>query len=88
MHAVDRPCKLNKTTYESRFTGEVFPQKTMNIGMRKEVTGYTLYPTWVAFLLSRADIQRRGAKLAWMTILSVYGADTIAIDLSLSALIS
>jgi hypothetical protein len=37
---------------------------------------------------SRADIQRRGAILAWIVILSVYGADTIAIDLSLSALIS
>jgi hypothetical protein len=33
--------------------------------------------------------QRRGSTiLAWMVILSVYGADTIAIDLSLSALIS
>ncbi len=37
----------------------------------------------------RTDIhQRRGSILAWMVILSVYGADTIAIDLSLSALIS
>jgi hypothetical protein len=35
-----------------------------------------------------ADIQRRGPILAWIVILSVYGADTIAIDLSLSALIS
>jgi hypothetical protein len=35
-----------------------------------------------------ADIQRRGSILEWMVILSVYGADTIAIDLSLSALIS
>jgi len=35
-----------------------------------------------------AAIQRRGSKLAWVVILSVYGADTIAIDLSLSALIS
>jgi hypothetical protein len=59
----------------------------MNIGIRKDLTEYTLHPTWVVFLLSRADIQRRGAKLAWMTILSVYGADTIAIDFSLSALI-
>ncbi len=33
-------------------------------------------------------IQRRGSMLAWIVILSVYGADTIAIDLSLSALIS
>jgi len=38
--------------------------------------------------LSRAAIQRRGSILAWTVILSVYGADTIAIDLSLSALIS
>ncbi len=36
----------------------------------------------------RAAIQRRGSKLSWSVILSVYGADTIAIDLSLSALIS
>ncbi len=36
----------------------------------------------------RADIQRRGSILAWIVILSVSGADTIAIDLSLSALIS
>jgi hypothetical protein len=36
----------------------------------------------------RADIQRHGSILAWIVILSFYGADTIAIDLSLSALIS
>ncbi len=36
----------------------------------------------------RADIQRRGSILAWIVNLSVYGVDTIAIDLSLSALIS
>jgi hypothetical protein len=36
--------------------------------------------------LSWADIQRRGSRLAWIVILSVYGADTIAIDLSLSEL--
>jgi hypothetical protein len=36
----------------------------------------------------KAAIQRRGSKLSWSVILSVYGADTIAIDLSLSALIS
>jgi hypothetical protein len=36
----------------------------------------------------RAVIQRRGSILSWSVILSVYGADTIAIDLSLSALIS
>jgi hypothetical protein len=35
-----------------------------------------------------AAIQRRGSILAWTVILSVYGAVTIAIDLSLSALIS
>jgi hypothetical protein len=35
----------------------------------------------------RAHIQIRGSILAWIVILSVYGADTIAIDLSLSALI-
>ncbi len=35
-----------------------------------------------------ADIQRRGSILACIVILSVYDADTIAIDLSLSALIS
>ncbi len=39
-----------------------------------------------------ADIQRRGSILAWIVILSVYGADTIAevelFDLSLSSLIS
>jgi hypothetical protein len=35
-----------------------------------------------------AAIQRRGSILAWTVILSVYGVDTIAIDLSLSALIS
>ncbi len=37
---------------------------------------------------SGADIQRGGSILAWIEILSVYGADTIAIDLSLSTLIS
>jgi hypothetical protein len=36
----------------------------------------------------RAAIQRRGSILAWIVILSVYGADTIAIDLPLSSLIS
>jgi hypothetical protein len=36
----------------------------------------------------QADIQRRGSIKRWTTILSVYGADTIAIDLSLSALSS
>ncbi len=36
---------------------------------------------------SRADIQRLGTLMTWIVILSVYGADTIAIDLSLSALI-
>jgi hypothetical protein len=30
---------------------------------------------------SNAAIQRRGSILAWTVILSVYGADTIAIDL-------
>jgi hypothetical protein len=35
-----------------------------------------------------AAIQRRGSILSWIAILSVYGAVTIAIDLSLSALIS
>jgi hypothetical protein len=35
-----------------------------------------------------AAIQRWGSILAWIVILSVYGADTIAVDLSLSALIS
>jgi hypothetical protein len=37
--------------------------------------------------LFRAVIQRRGSIPSWSVILSVYGADTIAIDLSLSALI-
>jgi hypothetical protein len=36
----------------------------------------------------RADIQRQSSVLAWIVFLSVYGADTIAIDLSLSVLIS
>jgi hypothetical protein len=35
-----------------------------------------------------AAIQRRGSILAWIVISSVFGADTRAIDLSLSALIS
>jgi hypothetical protein len=38
--------------------------------------------------MARAAIQRRGSILSWIVILSVYGAVTIAIDLSLSALIS
>jgi hypothetical protein len=37
---------------------------------------------------TRAAIQRRGSILAWTVIFSVLGADTNAIDLSLSALIS
>ncbi len=37
---------------------------------------------------TRAAIQRRSSILAWTVILSVFGADTIASDLSLSALIS
>jgi hypothetical protein len=37
---------------------------------------------------TRAAIQRGGPILAWTVILSVYGADAIASDLSLSALIS
>ncbi len=36
----------------------------------------------------RAAIQRQGSILPWIVILSVYGTDTIATDLSLSALIS
>jgi hypothetical protein len=35
-----------------------------------------------------AAILETGPRLAWIVILSVYGADTIAVDLSLSALIS
>jgi hypothetical protein len=35
-----------------------------------------------------AAIQKRGSILEWIVILSVYDADTIAFDLSLSALIS
>ncbi len=42
----------------------------------------------IGVLAYGAAIQRRGSILAWTVILSVYGADTIAIDLSLSALIS
>jgi hypothetical protein len=38
--------------------------------------------------LVRADIQGRGSILAWIVISSLYGADTIAIDLFLSVLIS
>jgi hypothetical protein len=38
--------------------------------------------------MASAAIQRRGSILAWIVILSAYGADTIAIDLSLVALIS
>jgi hypothetical protein len=38
-------------------------------------------------LLIWADIKRRGSILAWIVILSVYGADTIAIS-AISALIS
>jgi hypothetical protein len=50
----------------------------------------TVAEIWLLKFLygSRADIQRRGTILAWIVILSVYGADKIAIDLSLSALIS
>ncbi len=50
----------------------------------------TVAEIWLQEFLygSRADIQRLGTILAWIVILSVYGADTIAIDLSLSALIS
>ncbi len=46
--------------------------------------------TFSAFVVwkPRAAIQRRRPILAWTVILSVYGTDTIAIDLSLSALIS
>jgi hypothetical protein len=47
--------------------------------------GQVYFPFCVAHT---TDIQRRGAILAWIVIVSVYGADTIAIDLSLSALIS
>ncbi len=49
---------------------------------RREIT------TKLAMATSWAAIQRRGSKLAWVVILTVYGAGTIAIDLSLSALIS
>jgi hypothetical protein len=35
-----------------------------------------------------AAVKRRGSILAWTVILSVYGADTIAIDLYLPALFS
>jgi hypothetical protein len=39
-------------------------------------------------ITSWGAIQRRGSILAWIVIFSVYGADTIEIDLSLSSLIS
>jgi hypothetical protein len=45
-------------------------------------------PTHVHDSKHWAAIQRRGSILAWVVILSVYGADTIAIDLALSVLIS
>ncbi len=48
----------------------------------------TYYWVPVTDNMYRAAIQRRGSILAWTVILSVHGADTIAIDLSLSALIS
>ncbi len=49
---------------------------------------FTLFAwPWAYCEVCLADIQRRGS-LAWIVILSVYGTGTIAIDLSLSALIS
>jgi hypothetical protein len=39
-------------------------------------------------VMSCAYIQRWGSILAWIVILSVYDAETIDIDISLSALIS
>ncbi len=51
-------------------------------GFSVNVQGFHL-GLWPGLLFSR-----RGSILAWIVILSVYGADTIAIDLSLAALIS
>ncbi len=52
-------------------------------------------PCWVDWArhavlpwLLQAAIQRRGSILSWIVILPVYGTATIAIDVSLAALIS
>ncbi len=42
---------------------------------------------WNNGIFLGAAIQRQRSILSWSVTLSVYGADTIAIDLSLSALI-
>jgi hypothetical protein len=56
------------------FSSELSEKKIIRVHMQKEFI-------WAA-------IQRQGFILIWIVILSVYSADTIAIDLSLSALIS
>jgi hypothetical protein len=48
----------------------------------------TFQTKYLLSALSRIGLLFRGPILAWIVILSVYGADTVAIDLSLSALIS
>jgi hypothetical protein len=60
----------------------------------KTYVSVTLTKTPATFSTARqtpliwAGIRRLGSILSWIVILSVYGANTIAIDLSLSALIS
>ncbi len=59
------------------------------INLQKEICKWVLKPDLTAHEVPfRAAIQKRDSTLAWIVILSVYGADTIAIDLTLSALIS
>ncbi len=66
--------------------------KTNNISLVVAVRGNTVthmqFMAMLGSFISGAAIQRRGPILVWVIILSVYDADTIAIDLSLSALIS
>jgi hypothetical protein len=76
------------TPYYEHRMGEIglVPQNTVDDLIKQKFEAPL--PRFENFAFPRAYIQRRGSILAWIVILSVYGADTIAIDLSLSALIS
>ncbi len=71
----------------------IFPILTKNIylvqnSIRNNTHAGNGREEFVSVFQSWAAIQRRSSVLAWIAILSVYDADTIATDLSCSALIS
>jgi hypothetical protein len=73
------PKEINQTVLLRLSLARDLEKPLMSLhGTERRERGYGLW----------ADIQRRVSILAWIVILSVYGTDTIAIDLSLCTLIS